>query len=270
MYTPPFEITPKIINLISEISERIGEINIKKDLKLRKVSKIKTLTGTLKIEGIEADEKKVTAILEGKRVLATQREIAEIKGAVRLYENIDKFDYKNEKDLLKAHKILMRDILTNAGEYRKTNVGVGNQKEITHIAPPASNVPELMKDLFTWLNTTDLHPLIVSSIFHYEFEFIHPFIDGNGRIGRFWQTLILYSWKQVFEYLPVESLIYENQDEGTFNLAILIVCLSGLVPLQALATQFTLFTSLINILFFVYQITFAGKYEEFKLSNIRS
>jgi Fic family protein len=213
MYTPPFEITPKIINLISEISERIGEINIKKDLKLRKVSKIKTLTGTLKIEGIEADEKKVTAILEGKRVLATQREIAEIKGAVRLYENIDKFDYKNEKDLLKAHKILMQDILTNAGEYRKTNVGVGNQKEITHIAPPASNVPELMKDLFTWLNTTDLHPLIVSSVFHYEFEFIHPFIDGNGRIGRFWQTLILYNWKQVFEYLPVESLIYENQDE---------------------------------------------------------
>lgn len=193
MYTPPFEITPKIINLISEISERIGEINIKKDLKLRKVSKIKTLTGTLKIEGIEADEKKVTAILEGKRVLATQREIAEIKGAVKLYENIDKFDYKNEKDLLKAHKILMQDILTNAGEYRKTNVGVGNQKEITHIAPPASNVPELMKDLFTWLNTTDLHPLIVSSVFHYEFEFIHPFIDGNGRIGRFWQTLILYN-----------------------------------------------------------------------------
>jgi Fic family protein len=213
MYNPPFEITPIIINLISEISEKIGALSIKKDLKLRKISKIKTLIGTLKIEGIEADEEKVTALLEGKRVLATQREIAEIKGAIALYENIDKFDYKSEKDLLKAHKILMQDVLKEAGKYRTKNVGVGNEKEITHIAPPASNVPKLMNDLFEWLNTTELHPLIVSSVFHYEFEFIHPFVDGNGRIGRFWQILMLYNWKNVFEYLPIESLIYENQDE---------------------------------------------------------
>ncbi len=213
MYTPPFDITPAIVNLISEISEKIGALNFKKDLRLRKISKIKTLVGTLKIEGIEADEEKVTALLEGKRVLVTQRELAEIKGAIALYENIDKFDYKNEKDLLKAHKILMQDVLKEAGVYRKKNVGVGNEKEITHIAPPANNVPKLMNDLFEWLNMTDLHPLIVSSVFHYEFEFIHPFVDGNGRIGRFWQTLILYNWKSVFEYLPIESLIYENQDE---------------------------------------------------------
>ena len=213
MYNPPFEITPAIVNLISEISEKIGALSVKKDLRLRKVSKIKTLVGTLKIEGIEADEEKVTALLEGKRVLATQRELAEIKGAIALYENIDKFDYKNEKDLLKAHKILMQDILKEAEVYRTKNVGVGNEKEITHIAPPAGNVSKLMKDLFEWLNKTDLHPLIVSSVFHYEFEFIHPFGDGNGRIGRFWQTLILYNWKSVFEYLPIESLIYENQDE---------------------------------------------------------
>jgi len=213
MYNPPFEITPKIINLISKISEKIGSLNIKKDLKLRKISKIKTLIGTLKIEGIEADEEKVTAILEGKRVLATQREIAEIKGAIALYENIDKFNYKNEEDLLKAHKILMQDVLKEAGKYRNGNVGVGNEKEITHIAPPAINIPKLMSDLFEWLKVMELHPLIVSSVFHYEFEFIHPFVDGNGRIGRFWQTLILYNWKSVFEYLPIESLIYENQDE---------------------------------------------------------
>jgi len=213
MYTPPFETTPEIINLISEISEKIGSLNIKKNLKLRKISKIKTLIGTLKIEGIEADEEKVTALLEGKRVLATQREIAEIKGAIALYENIDKFDYKNELDLSKAHKILMQDVLKEAGKYRNGNVGIGNEKEITHIAPPARNVPKLMSDLFEWLKVTKLHPLIVSSIFHYEFEFIHPFVDGNGRIGRFWQTLILYNWKNVFEYLPIESLIYENQDE---------------------------------------------------------
>ena len=213
MYNPPFEITSTIINLISEISEKIGALNIKKDLKLRKISKIKTLIGTLKIEGIEVNEEKVTALLEGKRVLATQKEISEIKGAIFLYENIDKFDYKNEVDLLKAHKILMQYIIKEAGQYRTKNVGVGNDKEIIHIAPPASNVSNLMQDLFEWLNKTDLHPLIVSSVFHYEFEFIHPFVDGNGRIGRFWQTLILYNWKNVFEYLPVESLIYENQDE---------------------------------------------------------
>ena len=213
MYTPPFEITPAIVNLISEISEKIGVLSVKKDLKLRKISKIKTLIGTLKIEGIEADEEKVTALLEGKRILATKRELAEIKGAIALYDNIDKFDSKSEKDLLKAHKILMQDVLKEAGVYRTKNVGVGNEKEITHIAPPANNVPILMGELFEWLNKTDLHPLIVSSVFHYEFEFIHPFVDGNGRIGRFWQTLILYNWKRVFEYLPIESLIYENQDE---------------------------------------------------------
>ena len=188
-------------------------MSIKEDLRLRKISKVKTLVGTLKIEGVEADEEKVTAILEGKRVLATQRELAEIKGAIALYENIDKFNYKNEEDLLKAHKILMQDVLKEAGVYRTKNVGVDSEKEITHIAPLANNVPKLMNDLFEWLNKTDLHPLIVSSVFHYEFEFIHPFVDGNGRIGRFWQTLILYNWKSVFEYLPIESLIYENQDE---------------------------------------------------------
>ncbi len=213
MYLPPFEITSDVVNLISEISEKIGVLNVKKDLRVRKISKIKTLVGTLKIEGIEVDEEKVTALLEGKRVLTTQKELAEIKGAIALYENFDKFDYKSEKDLLKAHKILMKDVLKEAGVYRNKNVGVGNDKEITHIAPPANNVPKLMNDLFEWLNMTDLHPLIVSSVFHYEFEFIHPFVDGNGRIGRFWQTLILYNWKSVFEYLPIESLIYENQDE---------------------------------------------------------
>jgi len=213
MYIPPFEITPTIVNLISEISEKIGALSIKKDLKLRKISKIKTLVGTLKIEGIKVDEEKVTALFEGKRVLATQKELSEIKGAIALYENIDKFNYKSEKDLLKSHKILMQDIIKEAGIYRTKNVGVGNEKEITHIAPPASNVSKLMNDLFNWLNKTDLHPLIVSSVFHYEFEFIHPFVDGNGRIGRFWQTLILYNWKNIFEYLPIESLIFENQDE---------------------------------------------------------
>ena len=210
---PPFKITSQIVNLISEISLNLGKLQIKKDLRLRKASKIKTISSTLLIENINADEEKVTAILDNKRVLSTQKELAEIKGAIRLYENIDKFDYKSEKDLLKAHKLLMQDILTNAGEYRKSNVGVGNISQITHIAPPASRVPILMSELFDWINKADHHPLIISSVFHYEFEFIHPFIDGNGRLGRFWQTLILYNWNSLFEYLPIESLIYENQEK---------------------------------------------------------
>jgi len=136
-----------------------------------------------------------------------EKGVAIIKASFRIQHN------KHPVYLEKQPEILMQDIIKEAGIYRTKNVGVGNKKEITHIAPPASNVSKLMSDLFEWLNKTDLHPLIVSSVFHYEFEFIHPFVDGNGRIGRFWQTLVLYNWKSVFEYLPIESLIYENQDE---------------------------------------------------------
>ena len=212
MYNPPFTITPKILNLVSEITEIVTklemfEFNI--DLKLRRVNKIKTITATLQIEGNTLTEEKVTAILEGKRVLGNVKEISEVKGAIALYENIDKFDYKNLDDLLKAHKILMQDLLKNAGSFRSSNVGVGNISEIVHIAPPAKQIPILMRDLFDWLKS-DIHPLIKSSVFHYEFEFIHPFIDGNGRIGRFWQTLILYNWKNIFAFLPTESIIRDS------------------------------------------------------------
>jgi len=195
MYNPPFTITPKILNLVGEITEVITKLEMLSfniDLKLRKISKIKTITGTLQIEGNTLTEEKVTAILEGKRVLGSLKEITEVKGAIALYENIDKFDYQNLDDLLKAHKILMQDLLKEAGSFRNSNVGVGNLSEIVHIAPPAKQIPKLMQNLFDWLKV-DIHPLIKSSVFHYEFEFIHPFVDGNGRIGRFWQTLILYS-----------------------------------------------------------------------------
>ena len=215
MYNPPFTITPKILNLVSEITEVITKLEILSfniDLKLRKASKIKTITGTLQIEGNTLTEEKVTAILEGKRVLGSLKEITEVKGAIALYENIDKFDYQNLDDLLKAHKILMQDLLKEAGSFRNSNVGVGNLNEIVHIAPPAKQIPKLMQNLFDWLKV-DIHPLIKSSVFHYEFEFIHPFVDGNGRTGRFWQTLILYNWKKVFLNIPIESIVRDTQEK---------------------------------------------------------
>jgi Fic family protein len=204
-----------MVNLTSEISELISDIKyIDKNysnLTLRKKNRIRSITGTLQIEGNSFDEVKVTGVINGKTVLGTMREIEEVKGAIKAYDYLEKYDYKNEKDLLKAHKILMEKLLDNAGVYRATNVGVGGKDGVTHVAPPPNFVPELMGDIFSWLQTTDEHLLIVSCIFHYEFEFIHPFSDGNGRIGRLWQTLILKSFKEFFAYIPIESMVRNNQ-----------------------------------------------------------
>jgi Fic family protein len=214
---PPYKITNSILNYVGKITELVTIFEISRSNiitpKLRKKCLIKTITGTLQIEGNTLDEEEITAIIEGKRVLATPKEIAEVKGAIELYQSIDIFDYKKLEDILKAHQILMKEILINSGKFRDKNVGVGGEKAIVHIAPPSNKVPALMASLFKWLKNTDIHPLIKSSVFHYELEFIHPFIDGNGRIGRFWQTLILYKWKPVFGSIPVESLIKENQQE---------------------------------------------------------
>jgi len=211
---PPFEITSNILNLVSQISEIVAILEHNElqniPIKLRKENKIKTITGTLEIEGNTLGIEKITAIIEGKRVLGSIKEIEEVKGALRIYENIDKIDYTKIDDLLKAHKMLMGEILTKAGSWRSQNVGVGNSYEVSHIAPPFAQVPNLMYELFEWLKKSDIHPLIKSSVFHYEFEFIHPFIDGNGRIGRFWQTLILYNWKNIFAFLPTESIIRDS------------------------------------------------------------
>jgi len=214
-YTPPFTITPTILNLVSNISEAIGKLELLAPTaitpKLRKANKIKTITGTLAIEGNTLGIEKVTAILEGKRVMGSMREIAEVNGAIKVYDNLENLDYKKLDDLLLAHMMLMGKILTNAGNFRTSNVGVGGKEGVVHVAPPYDRVPELMGNLFNWLATTDIHPLIKSSVFHYEFEFIHPFVDGNGRIGRLWQSLILYDWKPIFSAVPIESVIRERQ-----------------------------------------------------------
>lgn len=216
-YKPPYTITSKIIDLISKISLNIGKLeasNIDANLPmLRKINQIKTITGTLQIEGNSLDEEKITAILEGKSVLSTVDELAEAQGAIALYKQMQSLDYKQETSLLESHKILMSELLKNAGKYRRKDVGVGGKSGVVHVAPPQAHVPKLMNDSFEWLNTTDEHPLIVSSVFHYEFEFIHPFIDGNGRMGRFWQSLILYEWNSYFSIIPVESIVREKQQK---------------------------------------------------------
>ncbi len=216
-YKPPYTITTKIIDLISKISLNIGKLeasNISVNLPmLRKINQIKTITGTLQIEGNTLDEERITALLEGKRVLGTMSELAEANGAIALYKQIEMLNYKNEKDLLKSHKILMSELLKNAGSYRKSDVGVGGNSGVVHIAPPHLRVSELMGELFDWLKNSDEHPLIKSSVFHYEFEFIHPFVDGNGRMGRFWQSLILQSWNSYFSIIPIESIVRDKQQE---------------------------------------------------------
>ena len=216
-YKPPYTITTEILKLTSEISELISDIkHIDKryaTLTLRKKNRIKSITGTLQIEGNSFDEEKVTNVINGKTVFGTTREIEEVKGAVEAYDNIDHYDYKNEKDLLMAHKFLMKNILHNAGTYRNSNVGVGGKDGVTHVAPPPNVVPQLMGDIFGWLKTTDEHLLIVSCVFHYEFEFVHPFSDGNGRVGRLWQTVILKSFKDFFSFIPIESMVKNNQQK---------------------------------------------------------
>lgn len=209
-YTPPYTITSKILTLTSKISEHLIELQHIRNQKitplLRKKNRIKTLAGTLEIEGNYLGEEKITALLEGKRVLGTMQEVAEVEGAINAYQELENYRYDEIKDLLHAHKILMNGILKTAGNFRNSNVRVGE-----HIAPQAHLVPELMAQLFEWLKKSDEHMLLKSCIFHYEFEFIHPFSDGNGRMGRLWQSVILHAYNPLFSFLPTESIVRDHQ-----------------------------------------------------------
>lgn len=216
-YQPPFTITPLIATLVGKISETVGRLTILREqsnsLRLRRINRIRTIRGSLAIEGNQLTEAQVTAILDGKRVIAPPREIQEVRNALVAYERFDDWNPRDERELIEAHRILMSGLIDEAGSYRRGGVGVMEGSHVIHMAPPADRVPTLMGDLFQWLTTSEAHPLIASSVFHYEFEFIHPFADGNGRMGRLWQSLILARWNNLFADLPVENLVFEHQSD---------------------------------------------------------
>jgi len=212
---PPYEITPQILKLISSISIKIGEVNAnylnKQSPQLRKQNKIKTVHSSLSIEGNTLTEDQVSAILENKRVIGPKKDIDEVINALNVYDSLSNFNPYSSKSFLDAHKILMKGLVHEAGVYRKQSVGIVQGEKLAHLAPPYENVPFLMNDLFDYLKSNDELTLIKSCVFHYEMEFIHPFIDGNGRMGRLWQTLILVQEYPVFEFLPFETLINTTQ-----------------------------------------------------------
>ena len=214
---PPYDLTSTILKLVSSISEKIGEVNAnylnKSTPQLRKQNKVKTIHSSLNIEGNTLSEEQITAILENKRVIGPKKDVTEVLNAIDVYENLKDFNPKLEKSFINAHKILMNGLIEDSGKYRKQSVGIVQGKKIAHLAPPSENVPYLMKDLFNYLKSSDDLTLIKSCVFHYETEFIHPFLDGNGRMGRLWQTLILMEEYPVFEFLPFETLISKNQAE---------------------------------------------------------
>ena len=216
-YQPPYTISPEILNRVAAISEAVGRLTVLTDkartLRLRRINRIRTIHGSLAIEGNTLSEAQITAILEGKRVIAPPREVQEVKNALAAYDLFGTWKPEAEKDLLEAHRMLMSGLIDEAGLYRHGGVGVMAGQQVIHMAPPADRVPQLMGNLFGWLAAADVHPLIASSVFHYEFEFIHPFADGNGRMGRLWQSLILGHWNPLYADIPVESLIFEHQAE---------------------------------------------------------
>lgn len=214
---PPYDITPKILKLLSSISEKIGEVNAnylsKQSPQLRKQNRIKTIQSSLQIEGNTLTEDQITALIENKRIIGPEKDVLEVLNAIKVYNELNTYKLYSEKDFLKAHASLMNGLIKNAGKYRNQSVGIVKGNDIEHVAPPFQNVPYLMKDLFEYLKDDQELTLIKSCVFHYEMEFIHPFIDGNGRMGRLWQTVILINEYNIFEFLPFETLISATQDE---------------------------------------------------------
>ena len=212
---PPFVATHDILTLVVAIGELVGRLEAslppERQLLLRRANRLRTIQGSLAIEGNTLSLDQVTAVVEGKRVLGSAREVQEVRGAVAAYERLGDWDPTNREHLLEAHGVLMAGLVDRPGHFRATPAGIQRGEELVHVAPPAGQVRALMNDLLAWLAATEDHPLIAACVFHYEFEFIHPFVDGNGRLGRLWQTLILSRWKQLFALVPVESLIRDQQ-----------------------------------------------------------
>ena len=219
MSYPPYTITSTALKLVAAISERLATLSATGALaaenlspRLRRENRIRTIHASLAIENNTLSLEQVTDIIDGKPVIGPPRDIQEVRGAVAAYEKLNAWKPHSLKDLLAAHALLMHDLVDNAGKLRTGGVGVFQGGKIIHMAPPADLVHGHLENLLQWLKSTDEHPLITSCVFHYEFEFIHPFADGNGRMGRLWQTLILSKWKSVLAYMPVETIVRNRQD----------------------------------------------------------
>lgn len=217
LYQPPFQITSRALNLVAQISELLGRWSVSADTslapQLRRDNRIRTIQASLAIENNSLSLEQVTAVLAGKRVLGQPREIQEVRNAFVAYEHMADWEPGSREDLLSAHGLLMAGLMDAPGRLRPGGVGIFRGDKAVHMAPPASRVGALIDQLLGWLDRTDVHPLIASCVFHYEFEFIHPFADGNGRMGRLWQTLILGRWQPMLAYLPVETVIRSQQQD---------------------------------------------------------
>lgn len=215
-YQPPLTLTPRIQKQVLAICEMLDRWSMmtggKLSPHLRHNNRIRTIQASLAIENNTLSVEQVTAVIEGKRVLGLPREIQEVRNAFTAYEAMNQWQAHSHKDLLTAHQLLMQGLVDRPGQFRLGDVGVYRDKQLVHMAPPASRVSLLMQDLLHWLKVSDLHPLVVSAVFHYEFEFIHPFDDGNGRMGRLWQTVILTHWQGILAGLPVETVIRDRQE----------------------------------------------------------
>lgn len=216
-YQPPLTLTTKMLALVAEISEQIGQLTAMDERlqtpQLRRSNRIRTIQASLAIENNTLSIEQVTAVLAGQRVLGLPREIQEVRNAFAAYETMPDWQPSTRTDLLRAHELLMGGLIDDCGQFRRAGVGICRGDKLVHMAPPPSRVAHLIEDLLAWLGASDWHPLIISCVFHYEFEFIHPFADGNGRMGRLWQSLILSQWRPVLAYLPVDAVIREQQDD---------------------------------------------------------
>lgn len=215
---PPFEITNQMIDYVAEIAELVGKLNVTNRLTanptLRRSNRIRTIHGSLAIEQNTLSLEQVTAVLNGKHVLAPPKDIAEVKNAYEIYERLDELDPYSVDDLLTAHSIMTRDLVEESGMFRTRPVGVvDSEGHILHFGTLPQYVPDLVIELLEWAKTSEVHMLIRSCVFHYGLELIHPFADGNGRVGRLWHTLLLSEWNPVFAWLPVESIIHDRQQE---------------------------------------------------------
>jgi Fic family protein len=214
-YAPPFTLSAQAVSLIADIAALTERFTLRMEqpdaLLLRRANKIKSIRSSLAIEGNTLSEDQVSDILDGKPVVAPIRQIQEVKNAIDAYDLYPKLNPFSVKDLLRAHKVMMTALMDAPGQFRNSGVGVMAGADIIHLAPPAARVPVLMGDLFGWLKKAPDHLLVKSCVFHYEFEFIHPFADGNGRMGRLWQSLILGRWNPVFRFLPVENMVHASQ-----------------------------------------------------------